>query len=70
MRLGELHQLLKRQLRLEHTRPELSRIQETSAGNPFFAIELGRELVRTKAGRKVGGAYECRANPESDRFHP
>ena len=45
--LGELHRLLEERLGLELTRPELIRVQEASAGNPFFALELGRELVRT-----------------------
>ena len=45
--LGSLHHLLEQQLGLELTRPELSRVVEMSGGNPFFALELGRELVRT-----------------------
>jgi DNA-binding CsgD family transcriptional regulator len=44
---GALHRLLEERLALELTRPELARIREASAGNPFFALELGRELVRT-----------------------
>ena len=45
--LGALHRLLENRLGLELTRPELVRLQEATAGNPFFALELGRELVRT-----------------------
>ena len=45
--LGALHRLLEERLGLELTRPELARVQEATAGNPFFALELGRELVRT-----------------------
>jgi DNA-binding CsgD family transcriptional regulator len=45
--LGALHRLLDERLGLELTRPELTRVQEATAGNPFFALELGRELVRT-----------------------
>jgi AAA ATPase domain len=45
--LGPLHDLLEQRLALELTRPELVRVQEATAGNPFFALELGRELVRT-----------------------
>jgi DNA-binding CsgD family transcriptional regulator len=45
--LSAVHSLLKERLGLELTRPELARIQEATAGNPFFALELGRELVRT-----------------------
>ena len=45
--VGALHRLLRERLALELTRPELSRVQEATAGNPFFALELGREFVRT-----------------------
>jgi DNA-binding CsgD family transcriptional regulator len=52
--LGALHHLLKGRVAIELTRPELARLQETSGGNPFFAIELGRELVRTRASTSAG----------------
>jgi DNA-binding CsgD family transcriptional regulator len=45
--LGAVHDLLQGRLGLDLTRPELTRVQEATAGNPFFALELGRELVRT-----------------------
>jgi ATP/maltotriose-dependent transcriptional regulator MalT len=45
--LAASHRLLSDKLGLELTRPELGRVQEATAGNPFFALELGRELVRT-----------------------
>src|SRR4249920_1377918 len=45
--LGAVHSLLEVRLGLELTRPELARVQEATAGNPFFALELARELVRT-----------------------
>ena len=45
--LAALHSLLKQRLGLELTRPELVRVAQATAGNPFFALELGRELVRT-----------------------
>ena len=45
--LAAVHRLLEERLGLELTRPELARLQEATAGNPFFALELGRELVRT-----------------------
>jgi len=54
--LGSLHTLLKERLGLELTRPELARVQEASAGNPFFALELGRELVRTDTRPEAGRA--------------
>ena len=42
-----VHRLLEERLGLELTRSELARVQEATAGNPFFALEVGRELVRT-----------------------
>ena len=45
--LAAVHRLLEERLGLDLTRPELARVQEATAGNPFFALELGRELVRT-----------------------
>jgi DNA-binding CsgD family transcriptional regulator len=45
--IGAVHGLLKGRLGLELTRPELARVHEATAGNPFFALEVGRELVRT-----------------------
>src|SRR5262249_7771649 len=44
--IGAVHGLLKGRLDLELTRPELARVHEATAGNPFFALEVGRELVR------------------------
>ena len=60
--LGALHHLLQERLELELTRPELARLQETSGGNPFFALELGRELVRTGTRPAAGRALRI---PES-----
>jgi ATP/maltotriose-dependent transcriptional regulator MalT len=45
--LAAVHRLLEGRVGLELTRPELARVRAASAGNPFFALELGRELVRT-----------------------
>ena len=45
--LSAVHSLLEQRLGLELTHPELDRMHEATAGNPFFALELGRELVRT-----------------------
>ena len=45
--LSAVHSLLEQRLGLELTHPELARVHEATAGNPFFALELGRELVRT-----------------------
>jgi DNA-binding CsgD family transcriptional regulator len=60
--LGALHHLLRERVGLELTRPELVRVQEASAGNPFFALELGRELVRTGTRPSSGRALPV---PES-----
>jgi predicted ATPase len=60
--LGAVHSLLRERLGLELTRPELVRVQEATAGNPFFALELGRELVRTGARPTAGTALRV---PES-----
>jgi DNA-binding CsgD family transcriptional regulator len=62
--LGAVHSLLRERLGLDLTRPELVRVQEATAGNPFFALELGRELVRTNA-RPEGG----RALPMPESLH-
>jgi DNA-binding CsgD family transcriptional regulator len=35
-------------------RPELVRVREETAGNPFYALELGRELLRTDARTAAG----------------
>ena len=52
--VGTLHRLLKSRLGLELTRPELARVREASGGNPLFALELGRELVRSGAELEPG----------------
>jgi DNA-binding CsgD family transcriptional regulator/exonuclease VII small subunit len=44
-----VRRLLQQRLELELTRPELTRLHEVTAGNPFYALELGRELIRTHA---------------------
>ena len=62
--LGALHHLLKERLALEPTRSELTRLQETSGGNPFFAIELARELEQAEGRPVVGRSLRV---PESLR---
>jgi ATP/maltotriose-dependent transcriptional regulator MalT len=52
--LAGVHRLLGERLGLQLTRPELVRLGEKTAGNPYFALELGRELVRTNT-RPVAG---------------
>ena len=60
--LGAIHDLLEERLGLELTRSELAHVQEATAGNPFFALELGRELVRTNTRPVAGRALRV---PES-----
>lgn len=47
--LGALHRLLKDRLGLQLARPELMRVHDVTGGNPFFALELGRELGHANA---------------------
>jgi DNA-binding CsgD family transcriptional regulator len=47
--LGALHELLRSRLGLNLPRPALVRVIEVCGGNPFFALELGRELQRRGA---------------------
>jgi DNA-binding CsgD family transcriptional regulator len=44
--IGALYELLRTQLGATFPRPTLIRLWETSGGNPFFALELGRALQR------------------------
>jgi DNA-binding CsgD family transcriptional regulator len=60
--LGAVHTLLEERLGLELTRPELVRVWEATGGNAFFALELGRELVRTNTRPTRGQALRI---PES-----
>jgi DNA-binding CsgD family transcriptional regulator len=54
--LAAIHALLRVRIGLELARPELARVYEATAGNPFFALELGRELVRTGTRPTAGQA--------------
>ncbi|SPM26691.1 AAA family ATPase [Mycobacterium terramassiliense] len=42
--VGEMHQVLSRRMGRSVARPALLRIHEIAGGNPFFALELSREL--------------------------
>ncbi len=44
--VGALHELLQRRLGANLLRPTLLRVHQASGGNAFFALEIGRELVR------------------------
>jgi len=48
--LGALNRLLRTRTSLEFNRRTLQRIHETSGGNPFYALELGRALQAEPAG--------------------
>ena len=52
--LQALDRLLRKRLRATVAGPALRRIERTSAGNPFFAIELGRTLLDADATPAVG----------------
>jgi DNA-binding CsgD family transcriptional regulator len=47
--VGQLHQVLRLRLGISVARPTLLRVHQISGGNPFFALELARE-VDTNAG--------------------
>lgn len=42
--LGAIHALLRSRLGVVLSRPALRKVHETTRGNPFFALEIGREL--------------------------
>ena len=50
--IGAIHRLLRERLGVSFPRPALVRLHETSAGNPFYALELGRTL--DQAGGRTG----------------
>jgi DNA-binding NarL/FixJ family response regulator len=64
LNLAAVHRLLQERLGLQLTRPELARVHEATAGNPFFALEVGRELLRTGKQPAAGQALRV---PESLR---
>jgi DNA-binding CsgD family transcriptional regulator len=54
MSVAGLHQLLRARLGRSFGRLELVRIQEVSAGNPFFALEIARAVIRSGAAITPG----------------
>ena len=54
MDLIALHRMVERDLGCPLPRPSLRKIHEVSQGNPFFALELARELARTHSGSGAG----------------
>ncbi|WP_370332623.1 LuxR C-terminal-related transcriptional regulator [Mycolicibacterium hippocampi] len=51
--LGKLHSVLSGRLGRSFPRPTMARIAEISGGNPFYALELGRALLRDPRGTDV-----------------
>lgn len=51
--VGALHTAVSRRLGRSLSRPQMSRIYEVSAGNPFYAIELARTLLDQPPGAHV-----------------
>ena len=45
--LAAVHRLLRERVALDLTRPELVRLHSITQGNPFFALEVGREMARS-----------------------
>jgi DNA-binding CsgD family transcriptional regulator len=60
--VGAIHHLLKDRVGLDLSRPELVRLNEVTAGNPFFVVELGRELVRTNTRPTAAALVRVPAN--------
>jgi DNA-binding CsgD family transcriptional regulator/tetratricopeptide (TPR) repeat protein len=52
--IGATHRLLRERLGVSFPRPTLVQLHETSGGNPFYALELGRALERS-GGRTGAG---------------
>jgi DNA-binding CsgD family transcriptional regulator/tetratricopeptide (TPR) repeat protein len=52
--VGELHQVLRIRLSAALSRPALLRVHEISGGNPFFAVELAREITTRDSTALVG----------------
>jgi DNA-binding CsgD family transcriptional regulator len=52
--VAALHHLIARRLGNPPARPALARIAATSAGNPFFALELTQALAHERGERTVG----------------
>jgi DNA-binding CsgD family transcriptional regulator len=52
--LQALDRLLRLRLRAAFSGPTLRRLEQTSAGNPFFALELGRVLLDPEAATVTG----------------
>lgn len=65
--LGAMHRLLSRRLGVSFARPVLRRVHELSGGNPLFALELARALVRTAGDPGAGALIDLPAVPDTLR---
>ena len=54
--LEALHRLLRARLGTTYSRPTLLRLAETSGGNPFYALEIARALLRSGIEPTLGAA--------------
>jgi DNA-binding CsgD family transcriptional regulator len=54
--IGVLHHLMKERLGQTLPRPTLVRVEQASSGNPFFALEIARELIARGGRREAGEA--------------
>jgi DNA-binding CsgD family transcriptional regulator/tetratricopeptide (TPR) repeat protein len=52
--VGATHRLLRERLGVSFPRPTLVQLHETSGGNPFYALELGRALEQSGARAGTG----------------
>jgi DNA-binding CsgD family transcriptional regulator len=57
--LGATHRLLRNRLGISFPRPTLVQLHDTSGGNPFYALELGRALEQS--GRRPGAGERLTA---------
>jgi DNA-binding CsgD family transcriptional regulator len=52
--VGATHRLLRERLSMSFPRPTLVQLHETSGGNPFYALEVGRALKQSGARAAAG----------------
>lgn len=50
LEIDELFAVLRQHLGVELSRPQLTQLGEVTGGNPFFALEIGRELAHSPPG--------------------
>jgi DNA-binding CsgD family transcriptional regulator/tetratricopeptide (TPR) repeat protein len=52
--IGALHHMVRTRLGAEFPRPVLVQLHQTSGGNPFYALEIARDLLTQGTDRPVG----------------